>query len=225
MKIPQNIRAVIFDLDGLLIDSEPYWEKGDRKLLRDLGVLKFDQEKLKKKMLGRGMKECAKIFIREFKLKLTSDEFIKMRWEHLYRLLMKNLRLMPGVKKLVGELYKKKFILAVATGGHKKENEAEILKQLKLFKYFKLIVSGMDVARSKPHPDIYLETARRLEVEPELQVEPVNCLVLEDAPNGVLAGKRAGMITFGINPHAKLRKELKKARADWVFRSLEEISV
>lgn len=219
MKIPPKIKAVIFDLDGLLIDSQPYWEKGDRLLLKKLGVKSYDDQWLKQKMVGRGQRECAQIFIKKFQLNESIDSFIKKRWQSLYALLMEDLRLMSGTKMLIENLAKESLVLAVATGGHSKEKTEEILRKLNIAKFFKLIVSGLDVKRSKPFPDIYIECAKRLNSKPE------ECLVFEDAVNGVLSAKAAGMVVFGINADEKTRQELSKAGADKVFESLREVQI
>ena len=215
------IKAGIFDLDGLLIDSEPYWEKGDRLLLGQLGVtVSSKQDKwIRQKMLGRGQQGCAQIYIKEFKLKETIESFIQKRWECLYSLLLDDLRLMPGAKNLIQRLTGKNLILVLATGGHLKEKALEILEKLAISHFFQLIVSSLDVKRSKPFPDIYLACAKRLKLDPS------ECLALEDAPNGVLAAKAAGMFTIGVNSSGKVREELKKAGADKVFVSLGDIEL
>jgi len=85
--------------------------------------------------------------------------------------------------------------------------------------YFSVLVSGDDVPKSKPAPDIYLRTAELLHVAPE------QCLVLEDAPNGVAAGKAAGMTVIGVNQDENMHKKLKEAKADEVVHTVEEIAV
>ena len=219
MKFPLNIKAVIFDLDGLLIDSEPYWQKADDLFLKSLGVKEYDPKWLRKQMYGRGQRECAEIYIKAFNLKETVDDLVSKRWNILYSFLMKDLKLMPGAEEILNLLFKSNLKIALATGGHLENKARQILKKLEVDRYFYLFVSGLDVGRSKPFPDIYLETAKRLSVDAN------ECLVLEDAPNGVLSSKAANMVVYGVNADEKMRRELKKAGADRVYRSLSEIKM
>ncbi len=217
MNLP--IKAIIFDLDGLLIDSEPYWQKADDLFLKSVGVKKYDPKWLRKQMYGRGQRECAKIYIKSFKLNETVESLVTKRWNILYSLLMKDLKLIPGAEKILKIIDRANLKVALATGGHLKEKAREILVKLGIDEYFDLIVSGLDVKRSKPFPDIYLETAKQLGVEPQ------KCLVIEDAPNGVKAAKAARMRVYGVNSDAKLRQELEKAGADRVYKSLSEVEI
>lgn len=216
-----EIKAVIFDLDGLLVDSEPYWDLADRSLLKKLGVdlSKTENEVFRKKMLGRGQRECAEIYIKEFKLKETVESFIDKRWAELYSILLKNLKPMPKAKETVLRFSSQNLALALATGGHTEQKAREILEKLGILNDFRIVVSGLDVKKSKPSPDIYLKCAKLL------NLKTIDCLVLEDAPNGILAAKAAKMNAYGVNPDAKMRIELKKAGADEVYPSLDEVEI
>lgn len=209
------IKAIIFDLDGLLIDSEPQWAQTDRVLLKELGVKNYHNE-LRMLMYGTGQRECAAIFIKHFRLKVGVEEFIRRRWEILYSLFSKNLGLMPGAKDLLIKLSQAGFKLALATGGHTKKKSEEILEKFSLKDFFEVIVSGLDVKHSKPAPDLFLLCAQ------ELSVLPLECLVLEDAENGVVSAKAAGMKVIGVNPDSKIRQTLKES--DLVVESLKKIT-
>ncbi|MFH1832915.1 MAG: HAD family phosphatase [Candidatus Levyibacteriota bacterium] len=213
----QDLRAVIFDLDGLLIDSEPAWATATRILLKKLGVDYHGE--LREQMIGRGQRECAEIYIKHYKLKESVEDFAQKRWKVLYSFLEKNLKLMPGAKNLIRELSANNLALALATAGHQKKKAKKILQKFFLGDFFKIIISGLDVPRGKPFPHIYFFCAQKLDVSPS------QCLVLEDSPNGVIAGKRAGMTVYGVNKDRELREKMNDAGADKVFHSLTEIEL
>ena len=124
---------------------------------------------------------------------------------------------MEGVRELLERLGAKNLALAVATGGHSVKKTKEVLKSFNLCKHFSVLASSDQVEKGKPHPDVFLFTAKLLDVDPKY------CLVLEDTVNGSLAGKAAGMKVFGVNKDKKIRKEIKECGVDGVFASLLEI--
>jgi len=209
-----NFKAVIFDLDGLLIDSEPVWNKADELFLQG----KYTQD-LKRKILGMGHREIIELFKQEVGLTGDTDELIEKRRELFLNLLMQNLNLFSGVKDLLGNLTKKKYLLAIATGGYSEAKTEEILTKVGIRNYFLTIVSGDEVKRGKPFPDIYVKTAEKLHVETS------ECLVLEDAPNGIEAAKSAGMTAYGVNIDEEIKRKLKERGADKVFSSLLEVKL
>lgn len=210
-----KVKAIIFDLDGLLLDSEPIWEKTDQILLRKRNIIY--NHKTRELIRGRGQKEAIEFFKEKFGLEGDTKELIKERRKIFYELLGEQPQLLEGASGLVRKLHKAGYLLAIATGGHTSQKVKEMFKKLDLETYFSLIISSDEVERGKPDPDVYLATAGRL------GVKPLNCLVLEDAVNGVLAGKKAGMRAFGVNQDPEIRKRLKEAGADKVFSSLSEI--
>lgn len=206
-------KVVIFDLDGLLIDSEPLWGEADQAVLAKFGIDYHDE--LHEATRGRGQRECAQLYIKHFNLSDSVESFVNKRIEAMYTLLQEKLKLMPGAEDLVVKLNAAGFILALATGGHRKERAEEILEKFSLRGFFKAVVSSMDVRRGKPFPDVFLACAKKLGVLPS------ECLVLEDAQNGVVAAKAAGMKVIGVNPDPKVRKLFQSA--DLVAKSLDRI--
>ncbi len=215
MNIPSHIKAVIFDMDGLLIDSEPYWQKADAKVFARHG--KRHSPEINKQIMGMGHKQIAEHFKRKYGFEKERDALVKERKDTFYETIMGDLQLMEGAKELIQALYDQNYAMAIATSGHSTEKTAEILEKLDLDVYIPILVSGDDVKRSKPDPEIYLKAAQ------ELHVDPKDCLVVEDAPNGAKAGKAAGMMVYGINKDKELAKNLEKEKADKVFESLKEI--
>lgn len=212
-----NIKAVIFDLDGLLIDSEPVWWKAYEILCKNHKIIPDDY--VAKSCHGMGLRECIEVYKKKLGLKGDTRKLLKEFRDIFYGLALSkvNVKLLDGVRKVL-ENYKNKQ-LAVATGGHTGKMAFKLLKKTQIDSFFEKVISSDDVKKGKPDPDVYLETAR------QLKVKPPECLVLEDAPNGVLAGKAAGMTVYGVNKDREIREKLKEAGADKVFESLEEIKI
>jgi HAD superfamily hydrolase (TIGR01509 family) len=213
----QNIRAGLFDFDGLIINSEPFWEKADEAILREQ-----DKEytlNARIHMLGKGLRESTEYFKQTFGLGKSVDELIEERSALMYNFLLPNAKLMDGVVELIYSFHKKGIVLAVVTGGHKKEKVVEILDSFGLDLYFPVVITREDVKRGKPAPDPFLKAASALGVKSE------ECLVLEDSPSGVVSGKAAGMVVYGVNGDREILEKLREAGADRVFGSLEEIHV
>lgn len=217
MNIPKNIRAVIFDMDGLLIDSEPYWEKADAELFRRHN--KKHTPAINKHIMGMKPKEIVVYFKEAYGFESTKEALLEERLSLLYAILLENLSLMEGAKALLEGLQKRKIPMAIATSGHTREKARLITEKLGIAAFISEIVVGDDVPNGKPAPDIFLRAAALLGADPK------TCLAFEDAPNGVASGKAAGMTVCGINKGKAIAEKLKKAGADEVFASLGEISV
>ena len=210
------IKAIIFDLDGLLVDSEPIWHAAYEIFLKNHGVV--NKPEVYKKMIGRGLRENMVIARDELGVKGDVEELLGEIRGIFYSLLSSRRDvLMQGVIELLQKL--DSYKLPVATGGHTKDKCSQILKNIGIDKYFDVVVSSDDVDKGKPAPDVYLETIRQLGLSSK------GCLVLEDAVNGVVAAKSAGIKVFGVNSNEKIQLELKKAGADKVFVSLGDIEL
>jgi HAD superfamily hydrolase (TIGR01509 family) len=215
--IPPHIKAVIFDLDGLLIDSERFWDEADKVLLQRKGFTPTPELFLKR--LGTGHLPTMQIYKDEFSMEESVESLSSDRLEIFYDILWKDLQLMEGARALIENLKKKQIALAIATGGHTQGNLARILKELNISSHFSSLVTGFEVKRQKPYPDIFLKAAEGL------TIDPIDCLVFEDAPSGVQAAKTAGMIAWGINKDIRVKKALNEAGADGVFDSLSEVHI
>ncbi|HSA83939.1 MAG TPA: HAD family phosphatase [Patescibacteria group bacterium] len=217
MTIPQNIQAGIFDLDGLLIDSERFWDQADSVLLQKRGFMPTEELFLKR--LGTGHMPTMQIYKDEFGIEETVESLGADRLIIFYDILWKDLQMMEGARELIEQLRKKNIALAIATGGHTQENLATILRKLNISSHFSSLVTSAEVGRQKPFPDIFLKAAKGLEIDPK------DCLVFEDAPSGVKAAKAAGMMAIGVNKKPAAQKELQEAGADEVLTSLTEVTV
>ncbi|MBI2911293.1 MAG: HAD family phosphatase [Chloroflexi bacterium] len=203
------------DLDGLLVDSEPAWKMADELFLARRNVEYAGD--LEGFLLGVGQQEAIGVFRDRFDIQGGDEELIAERRALLYQVLLADLRVMGGATDLVSELARRGMLLAVATGGHDVERARDVLRRAGLEGFFSLVVSSDEVKRGKPHPDVFLLAAERLDVVPD------DCLVLEDAPNGVLAARAAAMRVIGVNSDEAVRHELWRAGADMVVGSLTEI--
>jgi len=212
------IKVVIFDLDGLLIDSEVVWNRAYYKFI-EMKNLPHEPE-VSAQFVGKGLKEIIQLWQERYGLKGDQDKLLEEYRDVFYDILFnsENFRLMEGAEELIKQLHKK-YKLAVCTGGHDWKRCSQILKNLGVGSYFEVTASSDDVKEGKPAPDIYLDVARKLGVDPS------ECLVLEDSVNGVISAKRAGMSVYAVNPESPLRHDLKKQHPEKVFASLREISL
>ncbi|HEX7041794.1 MAG TPA: HAD-IA family hydrolase, partial [Patescibacteria group bacterium] len=168
-------------------------------------------------IMGMGLREIMEFFKTTYGLVGGTDELIKERRGLMYELLLKNLTLMPGASELIKYLFLHHIPMAIATSGHSKEKTKEIIKYLGLEKSFTIFVSGDDFEKAKPAPDMYLVAAKMLHIDPK------DCLVFEDAPNGVVAGKAAGTQVYAVNKDVLLQEKLRSAGADKVFSCLKDV--
>lgn len=194
--------AVIFDMDGTMIDNMRYHKKAWMEYVKKHGMTITDEE-FSQKISGN---KNDKIFENIFNKVLTRAELdtYAEEKEALYReLYAPVIEEVPGLKKILKELREHNKKLAIATTAPKKNREFG-LTALDLNDSFSVILGEEHVIHSKPAPDIYLETAKQLGVAPE------KCIVFEDSPPGVTAGKAAGMKVIGIlTTHSK--EDLKDA--------------
>ena len=184
-------KALIFDMDGVLIDSEPLHKKIEQEILKELGVnLPYEVHYT---FAGLG-KEFWNIIEKRYgyNRKTTADELHKEKATRYLKALTSNPILpIDGLNELVSHARQKGLALAVASSSSV-YNINLVLKAIGLEKYFSFIVSGEQVPRNKPFPDIYLKAASLLNLSPGA------CMVVEDSANGVNAAKAAGMFCIGF---------------------------
>ena len=186
---PQNLQAVIFDMDGLLIDSEILYQKAAIDSARALGFPMSAEVQLLTVGLGA---DAAEVLLREIMgSEFPFEEYDTNLRAVLARQLMAHVPVKPGVRELLTLLDDLEIPTGVATStgfeaAHHHLNRADLAP------HFATIVTRDDVDNGKPHPEPYLLAAQRLEVEPE------NCLALEDSHNGVRSAHGAGMQTIMV---------------------------
>ncbi|MGL4677199.1 MAG: HAD family hydrolase [Brevinema sp.] len=185
-------KSILFDMDGLMIDSETIYITYFTKKLAELGYSLT--EDMFKGQMGLGIPEEADYFIKCFNINRTTEEMVRfLDTEGMQANIIKNnerLETMPGLFELISH-FKGRLSYAIATGSSTPFRDF-VVQQLGLADTFSVFVSAEEVQKGKPNPDIYLEAAYRL------GSDIGQCIVLEDAPAGVIAGKTAGAFVIAV---------------------------
>jgi HAD superfamily hydrolase (TIGR01509 family) len=180
--------AVIFDLDGVLIDSERAWESARRNLALRAGGRWADDAQAR--MMGMSSPEWTRWMHDELGVELEPDQIFEAVTEELSAAYRDRLPLLPGAAAAVERLAGR-WPLAMASSSSRILIDL-VLELGDLARHFKASVSSEEVDRGKPAPDVYLEAARKL------AVEPAACVAIEDSTNGIRAGAAAGMKVIAI---------------------------
>lgn len=211
------IKAIIFDMDGVVIDSEPLWVGARILFLKNKGVENpKEYYKYRPQLMGLNAGDVMKILKKKFPLPEKVNKLIKDQEKITSELFKKKIKAVPGVAKIIRRLAKSKIKLGLATSSSKKLALVS-LKKTKLAKYFDYILSGEQVKRGKPHPDIFLKVAKKFKAKPS------QCLVFEDSPNGILAAKRAKMTCIALRH--KLNKGQDLSLADKIISSWQKLNI
>lgn len=212
----QNVKAVIFDLDGTLIDSMWMWEKIDMEYLGGFGITLLPQS-LKREIEGMSFTETAKYFKKRFQIP-DSVEKMKETWNHMaYDKYKNEVPLKEGVLLFLEQLKTKGIKLGIATSNSKLLAQS-VLQVHGIDTYFQVVKTACDVSIGKPSPDIYLKAAN------ELGVHSKECLVFEDVPMGILAGKNANMKVCAVyDAFSEEQKEEKCKLADYYIHTFAEV--
>ncbi len=207
------IKLLIFDFDGLLVDSEPIYVNSNKRFLAENGIKDFS---IVDRLFGMRAEEAFALMKSELNLQGTVEELMNARNEYILDDFEQGkLKLMPNLTEVL-DILKNKFSLSIGSSS-KKILLDKALALNKFDHYFSEIVCGDDVVYGKPQPDIFLKVAEKFKLNPS------ECLVLEDAPNGILAAKRAGMMTIAIpNEHTK---NLTFPDPDFIVNNLKEALV
>lgn len=210
------IKAVIFDMDGVIIDSEPLWEKSESVLLKQKGFGSNEsyRKEYRKKIMGLSQRDSVQLLKETFGLRESPEEILHARLKILLEFYERELELIDGIPELLQSLEQRRIETALASGSPMKVIEF-VLKKFSLSDVFRIKVSGDCVERGKPHPDIYLKTARRLGVSPE------ECVAIEDSINGIVSAKEAGMRCIAV-PDPRIAPE-DYPQADIFRKSVSEI--
>lgn len=202
-----NIEAVIFDLDGTLVDSMWMWKEIDVEYLNKFGI--EVPSDLQQAVEGMSFSETAQYFKERFNLPDPID-VIKAEWNQMaWDKYGNEVPLKKGVIEFLEELRSRGIKTGIATS-NSKELVNHVLKSLNITEYFDSVRTSCEAKKGKPAPDIYLLVAD------DLQVDPKYCLVFEDLALGVMAGKSAGMSVCAVfDPYSEDDKDRKRELADY----------
>lgn len=206
------IKAVVFDMDGVLIDSEPLWRKAELAVFHDLGIPITEADCIR--LMGLRTDEVVKQILADFDSSLDADPIVQRVLDEICRLIREEGEAVAGFQSLARELYERKVPLAVATSSPMKVVH-EVLKKTELASVFKAVISAERFPYGKPHPMVYLEACDAL------GFHPTECLAIEDSVNGVLAAKAARMKVIAVPEKENMgRKEF--GIADFVVSGPQE---
>jgi HAD superfamily hydrolase (TIGR01509 family) len=208
-----SIRAVVFDLDGLMVDSEPVAREAWKVLLERHDV--HLDEQTADAILGLRLKDSSAFIKQRFNLPLSLEEISAERRAVFDQLASTGLQPMPGLLGLLSAVDRRGLKRAVATSSHR-GYATKMLEMIGAADGFAAVVTGETVRTGKPAPDIYLAAARAL------GLPPGDCLALEDAPHGVRAAKAAGMRCVAVPNQFTVRLDL--GAADRVLPSLSAVT-
>jgi HAD superfamily hydrolase (TIGR01509 family) len=208
------VEAVVFDLDGVIVDSEQVWEEVRADYVRSAG-LEYP-ERATRDMMGMSSPEWSRYLAEELGVPGTPAQINADVVERMLARYGEAPPLIPGAVEAVRAIARR-WPVAIASSSNRELIEV-VLRAARLADEVREVVSSEEVPRGKPAPDVYLEAARRLAVEPS------RCVAVEDSHNGIRSARAAGMVVFAVpNPHFPPDEEA-MAQADVVLRSIAELT-
>ncbi|WP_352404768.1 HAD family hydrolase [Sporanaerobacter acetigenes] len=205
------MKGIIFDMDGVIVDSEPLHFKLEKEILEEFGGAIDRKEH--ESFVGTTDYKMWGIFKERFNLEPSIEELVELKKKRFQQNIDK-IQLMDNILDFIKFLQYKGYILALASSNNKKTVDL-IVDNFKLDKYFKVIISGEEVLNGKPDPEIFLKAASAMNLKPE------DCLVIEDATNGIIAAKAAGMKCIAIRNKNSGNQDL--SEADTIIDNFKEL--
>ncbi len=207
----RTIHAVLFDMDGVLVDSEPFICKAAVMMFSEHGVIVQERDFLP--FVGAGENAYLGGVAKQYSFPIDIDRDKRRTYEIYLEIIKGNIEALPGVESCIRECKRRGLKIAVATSADEVKMTANLTEIGLPLTIFDATVNGLDVDRKKPYPDIY-EYAASL-----IGADPKKCLVIEDAVNGIEAGKAAGAVCIGLTTSfdAKLLH-----KADIIIKDLSE---
>jgi mannitol-1-/sugar-/sorbitol-6-/2-deoxyglucose-6-phosphatase len=213
--VVSTLAAAIFDMDGLLIDTEPIWRRSEIEVFGELGLQLTEEQCMQ--TMGVRVAEVVKLWYNRHPWDGPSCDEVTGR---IYASVIEHVHSegepMPGVMEALRTVQDRGLRCGIASSSSEILIRA-VIERLAIGEYIQTISSADDEAEGKPHPAVYLSAARRLEAAPK------KCVAFEDSPNGILSAKSAGMFCIVV-PDPHLAGDPRMDRADVRLESLEEFS-
>ncbi len=205
--------SVIFDMDGVLADTGPIHFVSWVKMANEIGY-NFSKEFFEKTFGQQSPTIVRKLVGHGIEQELV-EKWAALKEQYYREIVKDKLKPLPGVKQIIQVLKSYKFKLAVGSSGPR-ENVELLINALRLKEDFDVLISAAEVKNGKPAPDVFLISAEKL------KIEPINCLVIEDAPVGIEAAKRAGMKSIALTTTHEKNELL---NADLIVKDLSKVSI
>ncbi|MCL6377081.1 hexitol phosphatase HxpB [Pectobacterium brasiliense] len=216
MSFDSSIRAAIFDMDGLLIDSEPLWDKAELEVIASLGIDISLRESMKD-TLGLRIDMVVELWYQRSPwVTPARDEVVRRIIDRAIELVAEQRPLLPGVEHALQLCREQNLKIGLASASPLRMQQ-QVLRMFNLEHYFDVLMSAETLPYSKPHPEVYLNAANGL------GVPPTQCVALEDSVNGMIATKAARMRSIVI-PQAEFRNDARWALADYRLDSLSQLT-
>jgi 16S rRNA pseudouridine516 synthase len=212
-----GISGIIFDLDGTMVDSMWMWRKIDEEFMEARGLTMTDE--LEAAIEGMSFRETAEYFVNTYPLDETVEDMMNIWVEMAIDKYRHEVPLKPGLMNFLTEMKRRGLPMGIATSNARPLIDA-VMEAHGLGAYIDAVISANEVPRGKPAPDVFLETAKRLNLEPE------TCLVFEDIPQGIRAGLAAGMRVCAVSDeYSKKQEAEKRALAHYYIDDYNQIAL
>ncbi len=207
-----NVDAIVFDFDGVIVDSEPVHEENEIEVLARHGITITRKDTIPLK--GLAPQQLFKKIVNDYNLNVTPEELGKELKENFVRLAKEKVELLPGARDVLEFFYKKKR-LALVTSSFRFLVDL-LLEKHGIKHYFEVMITSEDVINGKPHPEPYQKVIERLKISPD------KIVVIEDSINGIISAKKAGCKVIAITGTFP-RDVLEKEAVEHVVDGLEEL--
>jgi len=214
MKIPLQTKAILFDMDGVIFNTEDLAHDVFGSLSHKFGY-SFEEDD-HRTILGSSQEFWSEYLVNRFKSDLNANEFALLFWSELHKVTNSDLKLMPGVRESI-HLFKEHGLILCLVSNSPRTYIEDLLGTFDLLKMFDCIVASEDTVNGKPSPEPYLKAAELIQVDPSM------CVVIEDSINGVRSAKAAGCFALAVPTVHALG--LDYHMADIVIHSLNEIEM
>lgn len=209
------LKAVIFDMDGVVVNTEPIGYKANQKMYRSLNI--EVPMNVYSDFIGNSDKMIVQKLKNLYEINLTHEELLEEKYKYYFNAFdnAADLELLPGVKDLIVDLYNNGVILVLASSASKRKIEA-VFTRFGLHKYFTAKVSGEDFEISKPNPEIFIDAVFKTGFPKE------QCLIIEDSTNGIKAAKAANVYCIGYKSEHSMGQDT--SLADKVVTDFKNLS-